>query len=133
MNETFHSYFLWRNVKGLSSHIYLLVDIHTGDDEEHSRAPGSSCQQSAQSEDDGSLVLLDHLHHEEEGEGEGDEDDEDRDERDHVSAEAGALTTLQVLVQRTTSALLPPLPGGALAWLRLQQSFPQRDRALLRT
>ena len=58
-----HSYFLWRNVKSLSSHIDLFVDIHTGDDEEHSRAPGSSCQQPAQSEDDGSLVLLDKYGH----------------------------------------------------------------------
>ena len=55
----------------MGSHIDLLVDIHTGDDEEDSRPPGSSCQQPAKSEDDGSLVLLDHLHHEYEAEGEG--------------------------------------------------------------
>ena len=71
------SYLLWRDFKSLSPHINFLVYIHTGDDEEHSRAPGSSCQQSAQSEDDGSLVLLDHLDREEEGEGQGAEDDED--------------------------------------------------------
>ena len=56
--KTIHSYFLWRNVKGLSSHINLLVNIHTGDDEEDPGPPGSSSQQSAKSEDDGSLVLL---------------------------------------------------------------------------
>ena len=60
----------------MGSHIDLLVDIHTGDDEEDSRPPGSSCQQPTQSEDDGSLVLLDHLHHEHQGEREGDEDEE---------------------------------------------------------
>ena len=123
---------MWRNVKRLSSHINLLVNIHTGNDEEDSRPPGSSCQQSAQSEDDGSLVLLDHLHHEQEGEREGDEDDEDRDEGDHVSTETRALAALHVLGGRRTSSLLPSV-SGALAWLRLQQGFPQGDRALLGT
>ena len=49
---------LWGNFKCLTPHIDLLVNIHTGDDEEDPGPPGSSCQQSAQSEDDGSLVLL---------------------------------------------------------------------------
>ena len=66
---------LWGDFKGHGPHVYFNIGVHTGDDEEHSRAPGSSCQQPAQSEDDGSLVLLDHLHHEEEGEGEGDHDE----------------------------------------------------------
>ena len=65
------------NLEGLRSHIYLLVNIHTGDDKEDPGTPGSSRHQPAQSEDDGSLVLLDHLDSEEEGEGEGAEDDED--------------------------------------------------------
>ena len=60
----------------MGSHVDLLVDINTGDDEEDPGPPGSSCQQPTQSEDDGSLVLLDHLHHEHQGEGEGDEDEE---------------------------------------------------------
>ena len=77
-----HSYFLWWNVKGLSSHIYLLVNIHTGDDKEDPGTPSSSCQQPTQPEDDGPLVLLDHLHHEEEGEREG-EDDEEEGEDSH--------------------------------------------------
>ena len=60
----------------MGSHVDLLVDINTGDDEEDPGPPGSSCQQPTQPEDDGSLVLLDHLHHEHQGEGEGDEDEE---------------------------------------------------------
>ena len=85
------SYLLWWDFKGLSPHVHFLVDIHTGDDEEDPGPPGSSCQQSAQSEDDGSLVLLDHLHHEEEGEREG-EDDEDEGEDSHGhSAQSRAL------------------------------------------
>ena len=128
--KTIHSYFLWRNVKGLSSHINLLVNIHTGDDKEDPRPPGSSCQEPAQSEDDGSLVLLDHLHHEEEGEREGDEDDEDRDEGDHVSTEAGALTAVQLLAGRRRPPFLPSM-SGALAGLGLQQGFPDGDWALL--
>ena len=55
---------------------YLFVDIHTRDYEEDPGAPGSSCQQPAQSEDDGSLVLLDHLDTHAEGDGHGDHDEE---------------------------------------------------------
>ena len=69
------------NFKCLTSHVDLLVNIHTGDDKEDPRPPGSSCQQPAQSEDDGSLVLLDHLDHEHQGEREGDEDEEQRSNR----------------------------------------------------
>ena len=68
---------LWGDFKGHGPHVYFNIGVHTGDDEEHSRAPGSSCQQPAQSEDDGPLVLLDHLDREEEGERHGAEDDED--------------------------------------------------------
>ena len=64
------------NLESLGSHVDLLVDINTGDDEEHPGPPGSSCQQPAQPEDDGPLVLLDHLHHEHQGEWEADEDEE---------------------------------------------------------
>ena len=46
------------NFKCLTPHIDLLINIKTGDDEEDSRPPGSSCQQPAKPEDDGSLVLL---------------------------------------------------------------------------
>ena len=81
-----HSYFLWRNVKGLSSHVNLLVDINTGNDEEDSRTPGSSCQEPAQPEDDGPLVLLDHLNRVEEGEGEGGDDEKEGDDGHEVTA-----------------------------------------------
>ena len=70
------TYFLRWNLESLWSHIYFLINIHTWDDKEDPRTPSSSCQQSAQPEDDGSLVLLDHLHHEHQGEGERDEDEE---------------------------------------------------------
>ena len=88
------SYFLWWNVKGLSSHINFLVNIHTGDDEEDPGPPGSSSQQSAQSEDDGSLVLLDHLHHEHQGERHGGEDEEEAAQGEDVGHDAGALLAL---------------------------------------
>ena len=68
---------MWWNLIGCRTEVNFLVDIHTGDDKEDPGPPGSSCQQPAQPEDDGSLVLLDHFDGEEEGEGEGAEDDED--------------------------------------------------------
>ena len=77
MNVRNLSDLLWWDLILPTPHVDLLVGVDTGNDEEDSRPPGSSCQQSAQSEDDGSLVLLDHLDGEEEGEGEGAEDDED--------------------------------------------------------
>ena len=54
-------YLLWRDFKGHGPHVYLFIGVHTGDDEEDPRPPGSSCDQPAQSEDDGSLVLLDNM------------------------------------------------------------------------
>ena len=114
----------------MSPHVDLLVGVHTGQDEEDPGPPGSSCDQPSKSEDDGPLVLLDHLDHEQEGEGKGDEDDDDRDEGDHVSTEARALTALQLMVGRSTTDLLPRV-SGARAGLGLQQGFPHRDWALL--
>ena len=77
---------MWWNFKSLTSHIYFLINIKTGDDEEDPRPPGSPSQQPAQPEDDGPLVLLEqwrisdliilspphlnHFDHREEGEGE---------------------------------------------------------------
>ena len=69
---------LWRNLVSVGPEINLFIDINTGDDKEDPRTPSSSRQQPTQPEDDGPLVLLDHLHHEEEGEGEGDQDEEER-------------------------------------------------------
>ena len=71
---------MWWDLIGCRPEVNFLVDIHTGDDKEDPGPPGSSCQQPAQPEDDGSLVLLDHLHHEEEREGERCEDDEEGDD-----------------------------------------------------
>ena len=81
------------NLESLRSHIDLLVDIHTGDDKEDPGPPGSSGQQPAQSEDDGSLVLLDHFDSVEEGEREGGDDEKEGDNGHEVTAEAGPLFT----------------------------------------
>ena len=86
-------YLLGGDLVSCCSQINLLVDINTGDDEEDSRPPGSSCQQPAQSEDDGSLVLLDHLHHEQEGEREGDHDEQERSDSHDESTDTRPLLT----------------------------------------
>ena len=106
----------------MSSHVNLFIDINTRNDEEHSRTPSSSSHQPAQPEDDGPLVLLDHLHHQEQGEGEGDEDEEDRGESDHVGAEAGALAA--VCSGRRERSLISCL---------VQQRSPDRERTVLTT
>ena len=49
---------LRRNIVGLSSHVNLLVMVHTRNDEEHSGTPGSALEQTTKSEDDSSLILL---------------------------------------------------------------------------
>ena len=46
------------NLKCLGPHVNLLIHVNTGNDKEHPRTPGPSCQQSAQSEDDCPLILL---------------------------------------------------------------------------
>ena len=48
---------------------------------------------SAQSEDDGSLVLLDNLDAEEDADGEGDDDDEDGEEHEESGADAASSIT----------------------------------------
>ena len=52
------SHLLWWDLIIMSPHVHLLVRVHTGEDEEHPRAPRSSHQQPTQPEDDGPLVLL---------------------------------------------------------------------------
>ena len=47
-----------RDVKVLDPHVDLLVDVHTGDDEEDPRTPGTARQQPTQPEDHRPLVLL---------------------------------------------------------------------------
>ena len=91
---------LWWDVIGLSPQVNLLINVNTRDDEEHPGTPGFSSQHSAQSEDDRSLVLLDHLHHPAEGEGEGDADEEERDEGQHVRDEPWSLLAV-IIVGRT--------------------------------
>ena len=49
---------LWWNLVVVSPHVHLLVGVHAGQDEEDPGPPGSTNQQSSQSEDDGPLVLL---------------------------------------------------------------------------
>ena len=63
-----------------SSHVNLLVDINAGDDKEDPWAPGPAGQEAAQPEDDGSLVLLDHLDGGGQGAGEGEEDQQEGEE-----------------------------------------------------
>ncbi len=54
-------YLLWRDVKGESPHVHLLVGVDAGHDEENAGSTGSAAQKSAKSEDDDSLVLLNDL------------------------------------------------------------------------
>ena len=42
----------------VGSEVNLLIEVNTGNDEEYPRAPGSSCQQPAEPEDDCPLVFL---------------------------------------------------------------------------
>ena len=92
---------LWWDVIGLGPQVNLLIDVNAGDDEEHPGTSGFPSQHSAQSEDDRSLVLLDHLHHPAEGQGEGDADQEERDEGQHVRHKARSLLAPVIIVDRT--------------------------------
>ena len=84
-------YLLWRNLVGGSSQINLLVNIDAGNDEEDAGAPGSPRQEPAKPEDDGPLVLLDHLNGVEEGEGERGHDQDERDDGEQEAAQPGPL------------------------------------------
>ena len=86
-------YLLWRNFKSLSPHIHFLVNVDTGDDEEDPRPPGSSSQQPAQPEDDGPLVLLDHLHHEDQTERKRRHDQHQGEYGEGQGADTGTLLT----------------------------------------
>ena len=81
------------DLKRHAPHVDLLVCVDTGNDEEDPRTPSSSGEESAQPEDDGPLVLLDHLDGEEEGEGEGDHDEQERSDGHDEGADAGPLLT----------------------------------------
>ena len=97
---------------GVSSEINLLINVHTGNYKEHSRPPGSSSQQSAQSEDDCPLILLDNLvirstvsfsdlsikesdlDNKEEGEWEEEDNQEDREEGEQSGAQAWTILAI---------------------------------------
>ena len=68
------------NIECLSTHVYLLIDIDTGQYEEDAGAAGAASKKEAQPEDDRPFVLLHHLHHPQEREGEGDQDEEEREQ-----------------------------------------------------
>ena len=53
-----HTNLLWRDVEGLGPHVNLLVHVNTGQDEEHTGAPGASGQQQPEAEYDSPLVFL---------------------------------------------------------------------------
>ena len=84
-------YLLWRNLVCVCPEVHFLVHIHTGNHEEDARAPGSSWQESAQAEDDRSLILLDNLHHEEEREGQEENDEEDGEDSQESRAHPGPI------------------------------------------
>ena len=92
---------LWWDVIGLGPQVNLLIDVNTGDDEEHPGSSGFPSQHSAQSEDDRSLVLLDHLDHPAEREREGHTDQQEGDEGQHVRHKAWSLLAPIVIVGRT--------------------------------
>ena len=73
-------YFLRWDLECFGSHVNLLVHVNTRDDEEYPGAPGPPRQEAAESEDDGSLVLLDHLHRGHQGAGEGQQDQQEGEE-----------------------------------------------------
>ena len=73
-------YFLWWDLECFCSHVDLLVDVNTRNDKEDPGAPGPARQEAAESEDDGSLVLLDHLHRGGQGAREGQQDQQDGEE-----------------------------------------------------
>ena len=53
------SYLLWGHIECDDPHVHLSVVINTGQDKEDPWTSGSTREKPAQSEDDGSLILLD--------------------------------------------------------------------------
>ena len=62
-------YLLGWDIKSLSPHINLFINIHTGNDKEDSRTSCSTRQESAKSENDCPLVLLNNFDNKEERKG----------------------------------------------------------------
>ena len=84
---------LWGDVIRLSPQVDLLVHVNAGNDEEDSWTSSLASQHPAQPEDDGPLVLLDHLHHPEQGHGQGEADQEEGDEGQGVRYKPLGLLT----------------------------------------
>ena len=84
-------YFLRWDLESFCSHVNLLVDINAGDDEEDPGPSGSARQEAAQPEDDGSLVLLDHLDGGGQGAGQGEQDQQDGEQSYQEGADVGSL------------------------------------------
>ena len=82
-----------RDVVCLGSHVNLLILVNTRDDEEDPGTSGPAREEQTQPEDDGSLVLLDHLDDQAEGEGERGEDEEEGAEDQEVGTESLGLLT----------------------------------------
>ena len=79
------------DLESFCPHVDLLVDVNAGDDKEDPGAPSSSRQESAQPEDDGSLVLLDHLDGGGQGAGQGEQDQQDGEQSYQEGADVGSL------------------------------------------
>ena len=73
----FTIYLLRRYLIGSCPQVYLLINIHAGNNEEYSWSSCSARQKAPQSEDDCPLILLNNLYCVEQGDGEGDDDQED--------------------------------------------------------
>ena len=58
-----YSYLLWWDIIGEDPHIHLGVAVHTGQDEEYARTPGTSTKKTTKPEYDCSLVFLGIVYH----------------------------------------------------------------------
>ena len=77
----------------MNSHVNDLIDVNTGNDEEDSWPPGSSCQDPSQAEYDSLLILLDNLDDKTQGEGQRDKDKDDRANDEKLSTYTWSLVT----------------------------------------
>ena len=100
---------MWRNIKSLSPHINLLINIHTRDDEEHSRTTSATCEEQPKAEYDSSLIFLvrdlvctkelhlcwylNHFDNKEEGQWQGDRHQQDGEDGQEKRADAWTFFT----------------------------------------
>ena len=97
-----------RDFKSLAPHVYLFININTGNDEEHPWTPGPTCEKTTKAEDDRSLIFLgqkkniciilsttsnylDNFDKTEEGEGHGDQHQEQGEHGQHGGADTRTL------------------------------------------